>query len=105
MRKKTNLKLRELIIKLKKSGNLEIANILALPRKKAVKVNLEKLEKETEANDTVIVPGKVLGSGDIFHSITIAAFSFSQQARKKLLETKCKIVSMEKIAGKAKLVI
>jgi len=44
----------------------------------------------------VIVPGKVLGDGEMDHKITIAALSFSQQAREKLKE--CKIVSIEELA-------
>ena len=43
-----------------------------------------KIDKYTEANDTVLVPGKVLSSGELTHPITLAAFSFSKKAFKKV---------------------
>jgi large subunit ribosomal protein L18e len=43
---------------------------------------------------TVIVPGKVLGMGKIDHPLLVAAFSFSEQARKKILFAKGKCLSI-----------
>lgn len=94
-RRKTNPRLRELIIRLKKQNNLEIANLLAIPRRKAVVVNIEKLNKETKPGDKVIVPGKLLGKGEMQHGITIAAYSMSRDARRKLKS--CKIVDIQDI--------
>ncbi|MFH0831763.1 MAG: 50S ribosomal protein L18e [archaeon] len=86
--RKTNTELRNLIVKLKKKGSLEAANLLANPRRKAVIVNIGDLEKQTKEGEKVLVPGKVLGKGEIKHKITIAAFSFSQEARNKLKSSK-----------------
>lgn len=94
--RKTNLKLKELIIKLKKQGKLELANLLSQPKRKAVVVNIEKINKETKQDDKVIVPGKVLGNGEMQHSVTIAAYSFSEEARKKMKS--CRIAKIEEIA-------
>jgi large subunit ribosomal protein L18e len=96
-RRKTNPRLKDLIITLKKQGDLELANILAQPRRKAIVVNIEKINRETKPGDKVIVPGKLLGKGEMQHAITIAAFSFSQEAIKKLKS--CKIVKIEDIAN------
>ncbi len=93
--RKTSMRLKNLIIKLKKQNKLEIANLLAQPRRKAVIVNIEKINKETKQDDKIIVPGKVLGKGEMQHTIIIAAYSFSEQARKKLKS--CKIVAIEEI--------
>ena len=42
------------------------------------------LDKFTKDNETVIVPGKVLGIGDLNHKITIAAWQFSTKAKEKI---------------------
>jgi large subunit ribosomal protein L18e len=93
IRKKRNPPLRELIIKLKKDNQLKLADLLASPRRKSITVNIEKINKTTKADDVAVVPGKILGKGNIEHKITIAAFSFSQQAKEKLKD--CKIVSID----------
>ncbi len=101
--RKTNSQLQELIIELKKQDKLKLANLLARPRRRRIEVNLDKLSKETREGDLVIVPGKVLGKGDLGHKITIAALSFSEEARKKLKG--CKFMGIRELAGKeAKLI-
>lgn len=94
--RKRNPKLREAIIKLKKQGKLDIASILALPKRKRIVVNINKIDKESKDGDKVIVPGKVLGSGEMSHKISIAAFSFSETAKSKLKE--CNIVGIESMS-------
>ena len=64
-----------LLKKQKKPFWLAVANLLLKPRRKKVAVNLTKINKLTKANDSVIVPGKVLSSGELEHNVTIAAFS------------------------------
>lgn len=82
--RKQNLQLKEVIIKLKKNNKLQLASMLALPKRKKIVVNLNKLDKETKEGEKVIVPGKVLGSGELNHKITLAAFSISKSAKSKL---------------------
>ena len=60
-------------------------------------VNLSKISKHAKENDTIIVPGKVLGSGEISHKLTISAFQFSQGAKEKLEKGGAKIVSLLEI--------
>jgi len=89
--RKENPKLAKLIITLKKQKKplwLAIANLLANPKRKAVAVNISKIEKLTKANDTAIVPGKILAQGNLTHNVTIAAFSASHTAREKLKNVK-----------------
>ena len=49
-----------------------------------VSVNLSRINRYTDENEKVIVPGKVLGTGALEHKIFIAAFSFSKEARRKI---------------------
>jgi len=61
-----------------------IASDLEKPTRNRRIVNLSKIDRYTKDNDTIIVPGKVLGSGDLNKKLTIAAFSFSEQAIDKI---------------------
>ncbi|MCJ7429263.1 MAG: 50S ribosomal protein L18e [Candidatus Nanohaloarchaeota archaeon QJJ-5] len=44
-------------------------------------VNLSKIERVAEDGDTVLVPGKVLGSGRLQTDVDVAALQFSDSAR------------------------
>ncbi|MEE9150903.1 MAG: 50S ribosomal protein L18e [Thermoplasmata archaeon] len=90
-RKKTNEMLTKLIADLKKQAYKndapiwkDIAKRLEKPGKSWAEVNLRRLVKYTKKGDTVIVPGKLLGSGELNAPITVAAYSFSESAKKKI---------------------
>ena len=85
--------LHELIKELKKNS---IANDVKIWKRLAVdlerptrirrEVNLYKLEKYAKANETVVVPGKVLGTGELTKKLSVAAFNFSDSAYAKIKE-------------------
>jgi large subunit ribosomal protein L18e len=62
-------------------------------------VNVYKLAKSAKENETIIVPGKVLGTGDISSAFTVAAYKFSDEAAKKISE-KGKAISIEELMKK-----
>lgn len=93
--KKTNKDLvRTIICAKKKAKWLEVAMILSGPRVKKVAVNLTKINEEAEDGEVVIVPGKVLSEGDLDKKIKIAALSFSEKAKEKILNSKGEILSI-----------
>ena len=47
-------------------------------------VNLNKINRYTKDGDVVIVPGKVLGYGELNHKVTVVAYSFSKSAIEKI---------------------
>ncbi|MFC1800657.1 50S ribosomal protein L18e [Nanoarchaeota archaeon] len=61
---------------------------IALDLEKSTKsrriVNLYRINKHSNEKETTVVPGKVLGVGEIDKKVTVAAFSFSSQARDKI---------------------
>jgi large subunit ribosomal protein L18e len=61
-----------------------IASDLEKPTRIRREVNLYKLDRYCKENETVIVPGKVLGMGELNKKIHVAAFSFSQSAYDKI---------------------
>ena len=78
----------------------EIAENLSHSRKKRITVNISKLNRHTQKDENVAVPGKVLGAGKINHPINIAAFAFSEQAQRKILDAKGKCMSIPELIEK-----
>jgi large subunit ribosomal protein L18e len=94
--RKMNPDLVESIITAKKNEAwLLVASLLSYPKRKQINKNLDEIDKESKEGDTVIVPGKVLGNGNLSKKIRIAAIAFSEQAREKLKSKKCEIVSIK----------
>ena len=56
-------------------------------------VNLTRINKITKENDILFVPGKVLGTGNLSHKITLCSFSMSTAAANKIIQTGGKIVT------------
>lgn len=63
-------------------------------------VNVGKINDVTKENDVIVVPGKVLGTGNISHKITLCSFSISTSAAKKILSAGGKIISYSDIISK-----
>lgn len=100
----TNVYLRQLIDELKKNyyANkskiwLDVAEKLEKARRKKVEVNLKKIEKFTQKNDTVVVPGIVLASGELTKPVTIAAWKFTAAAKEKIKKSKCKMLGIDEL--------
>jgi large subunit ribosomal protein L18e len=98
--KTTNPELIELVRFLKKQKRqneadiwLDIAERLAKPRRKRITVNLSRINRYTQKNEVVAVPGKVLGAGELNHPITVGAFAFSDKAEEKIKARRGKCVS------------
>ena len=79
--KKRNPVLVETIDKLMKS-NKDVAQVLARPISKQVKLNVSEIENKAEGN--VLIPGKVLGDGEINKKMKIVAFSATKGAVEKI---------------------
>ncbi|MFB6093423.1 MAG: 50S ribosomal protein L18e [Halanaeroarchaeum sp.] len=62
----------------------DVAGRLEKPRRTHAEVNLSRIERYAEEAETVVVPGKVLGSGTLKKSVTIAAVDFSSSAETKI---------------------
>jgi len=56
-------------------------------------LNLNRIGQLTKENDTVVFPGKVLGTGNVPHKITLFSFSISNSAASKIIEKGGKIIS------------
>lgn len=104
---KSNAELVKLIDELKKTSYEHKAKIwktvavkLEKPLRNMAEVNLSRIERNAKNNETVIIPGKVLGSGDVNKPLTVAAFSFSDNAKKKILDAKGKVFTIRELMEK-----
>ncbi|MHA2401198.1 MAG: 50S ribosomal protein L18e [Promethearchaeota archaeon] len=77
----------------------KISKKLSSPRKNRVAPNLYRINKKTKENDVIIVPGKVLGMGDLDHALTIACLECSKSARQKIESSGSKLLSIEELLG------
>jgi len=104
--KKSNTQLLMLIQTLLEKGYkaqapiwVAVAKRLAKPARRLVEVNVYKINKLTSDGDIVVVPGKVLGTGDLDHKVTVSAFKFSESARAKISE-KGSAITIEELVEK-----
>ena len=105
--KTTNPELIQLIGLLKKESKeqqadiwLDVAEYLSKTRSQRISVNLSTVNRNTKRSDTVVVPGKLLGSGSIDHAVTVASFGASQKAKDKLVAAKSKYLSIPELLEK-----
>tara|TARA_Y100000588_G_scaffold308660_1_gene333327 strand:- start:6127 stop:6492 length:366 start_codon:yes stop_codon:yes gene_type:complete len=62
----------------------DTASRLESSRKNWAEPNLSHISRHSDDKETVLVPGKVLGSGEIIGKQTVAAYSFSDGAKTKI---------------------
>ena len=105
--KSTNPELIQLIRFLKKESReknaniwLDVAEHLAKPKTQRVAVNLSRINRNTKKSETIVVPGKVLATGTLKHSVTVAAFGASEKAKEKMKAAKAKYLSIPELVEK-----
>ena len=76
---------------------LDLSSRLSKSRRGRASVNLSRIQRCTKENDEIIVPGKVLGAGSINYPIKVAALSFSNNAKMKILGAQGKCLSIYQI--------
>ncbi len=78
----------------------DISEKLNKPRRQRLEVNLSHIDKYAEKGETVIVPGVVLGFGELTKPLTISAWKFTHSAREKIEKCKCKALSIQELVDK-----
>ena len=61
-----------------------IAKKLEGPSRNWPIVNISRIEYNASKNSKVIIPGKIMGSGNLSKKVTVSAFSFTKSAVKKI---------------------
>ena len=98
--RKSNSELVKTVTELKKASRendaplwRSVAYRLEGPSRNWPSVNISKLEYNVNKNSKVIIPGKLLGSGNISKKMTVSAYSFSETAKSKVEAAGGKCVS------------
>jgi large subunit ribosomal protein L18e len=101
---KTNPRIINLISVLKEASRTneshvwrEIAKRLESPNKNHAEVNISKINRYANEGETIIVPGKVLGTGVIEQPVKVAALQFSRSAEEKIGEAKGTCITIEEL--------
>ncbi|MDH4123046.1 MAG: 50S ribosomal protein L18e [Thermoplasmata archaeon] len=101
---KTNPSLLSLVERLKKESFenkapvwRDVADRLMKPRQNWAEVNLSRIERFAGEEETIIVPGKLLGAGVISKKVTVAAFKCSEAARDKIAKAGGKSMSIDEL--------
>lgn len=99
----TNPSMRKLIAELRSLGTKEkvkmwkrIADELEKPTRQRREVNIERVNRATKKDETIIVPGKVLSKGELSHNVKVAAWKFSELAKQKINKAG-KVISIQEL--------
>jgi large subunit ribosomal protein L18e len=105
--RKKNQNVQELIENLNRLGYEKDADVwkavaknLNRPTRNRYELSVSSLEKNTKSKETVVVPGAVLGSGEISKPLTIAALKFSKEAREKIKKAGGTCMDIEELMEK-----
>jgi len=77
-----------------------IAKELSRTRRNRKEVNIRRLNKHTTDNETAIVPGKLLGDGNLDHKVNVAAFKLTPGAKEKVEKSGGSILSIQDLIKK-----
>lgn len=102
--RKTNPRMVRLIVALRRAARENQANIwsdiaerLEGPKRNHAEVNLSKIRRYAVDGETILVPGKVLGTGLIDQPVKVAAFNFSRSAASKIREANGVCMTIEEL--------
>ena len=74
-----------------------LAEDLDKSKRRRVAVNLSQIDRYTEENDVVAVPGKVLAAGSLSKPLKIAAYAFSEGALEKIRFAKSEAMTLDEL--------
>ena len=104
---KSNPRLLELIEELKRHSYENKAPIwkdtacrLSKPRRNWAEVNISRISRYAKKGDVILVPGKLLGSGNIDRPVTVASFHASEVARRKITDSGGLVLTIEELMNK-----
>ncbi len=92
-----NKRLLTLIVELKKADKdiwKRVAYELSKPTRRRPEVNLSKLEEYGTDGETILVPGKVLGSGYLTKKVNVAAFAYTESAKSLIAKSGGKMMGI-----------
>lgn len=74
-----------------------VAELIARPARQRATVNIGKISRHTNSGDIIVIPGKVLGSGNLSHKVTVAALNASTSARTVIVGAGGSLISINEL--------
>lgn len=93
------LRLKEIAINNNSDFWKKVASQLEKSHRKRLVVNIYKIDKLSKDSEIVVIPGKVLGTGELSKPLTVAAYLFSHTAFGKI-SSKGSCLSLLELAEK-----
>jgi len=100
----TNRQLRMLIRFLRKAATANsakiwraVAELVERPRRSRVVVNVGKLNRVVNDGDVVVIPGKLLGGGELKKRVVVAAVGVTPKAWKKVVEAGGEVLTIPEL--------
>lgn len=87
-------------IEMKNNFLKNLVEKLNKPRRQRVEVNIEHINRHAKEGETIIIPGIVLGYGELTKQLTVSAWKFSKPAKEKIEKSKGKAISIEELIKK-----
>lgn len=81
----------------------KVVKLMARPSRKLAAVNVKRLAElagQVKESKTFVVPGKVLGDGELTVALKVAAMGFSADAKKKIASAKGNAMSLSELMAK-----
>jgi large subunit ribosomal protein L18e len=75
----------------------DIAERLEKPSRNWPEVNLNRINSYIKEKETALIPGKVLSTGKLTKKVSIAAWSFSENAYEKIKKAGGKVLTIEEL--------
>ena len=77
----------------------DLAVRLARPNRHVAEINLSRLSRIAKKGEVVVVPGKVLGSGELDKELSIAAVKASKTARSKIAKAGGRLMDLAELVA------
>ncbi len=78
----------------------DIAKRLEKPSRVWAEVNISRITYHVKKGETLIIPGKLLGAGDIDYPVTVATFKATDGARTKITEAGGTVITIPELVKK-----
>ena len=78
----------------------KVANYIQKSRSNQKIVNLTKIDHTTEDGNAVVITGKILGTGNISHKVSVSSLSISNSAAKKIIESGGEVLQFSEMIQK-----
>jgi len=74
-----------------------VAELVERPRRSRIVVNVGKLNRVANDGDVVVIPGKLLGGGELKKRVIVAAVSVTPKAWKKVVEAGGEVITIPEL--------